>query len=176
MDNELELRILDINVDAVISKLEKLGAKKVGDWNYTRYIYDTKPYDEDKWIRLRTNGTKTELTYKDYTDDSIKGVKELEIEVSDLEKTKQLLEILGYSYRSIQQNKRIRYMYDDTEIDIDTWPHLNTYVEIEAPTIEKVNKMINILKEFGSEVTGKNVQDIYEDQGHKKSDLNDLHF
>ena len=67
-------------------------------------------------------------------------------------------------------------MYDDTEIDIDTWPHLNTYVEIEAPTIEKVNKMINILKEFGSEVTGKNVQDIYEDQGHKKSDLNDLHF
>ena len=28
MDDELELRILDINVDAVINKLEELGAKK----------------------------------------------------------------------------------------------------------------------------------------------------
>ena len=53
-------------------------------------------------------------------------------------------------------------MYDDTEIDIDTWPHLNTYVEIEAPTIEKSKQNDKYFKkEFGSEVTGKNVRKIY---------------
>jgi adenylate cyclase class 2 len=176
MNNELELRILDVDVKKVEKKLKSLGATKVGSWNYTRYIYDTNPVDENKWIRLRYDGKKTELTYKNYKSNLIDGIEELEIEVSDLEKTKQFLEILGYSYRSVQQNKRIRYMLDDVEIDIDTWPHLNTFVEVEGPSVDKVNKIIDYLKEFGSEVTGNNVQTIYMDKGYTKEDLNNLHF
>lgn len=176
MNDELELRILDVDVEKITKKLESMGATKVGDWNYTRYVYDTKPVDENKWIRLRTDGNKTELTYKCFTDDSIDGVKELEIQVSDFEKTKEFMEILGYSYRSVQQNKRTRYMYNDVEIDIDTWPHLNTFAEVEGPTSEKVNEVIELLKEYGSEVTGKNVQTIYEDNGFTLEDLNNLFF
>lgn len=176
MKNELELRILDVNVNRVIEKLEGLGAKKIGDWHYKRYIYDTKPYDENKWIRLRTNGIETTLTYKEYNDESIEGVKELEIVVSNLEDTNKFLDILGYKPRSIQENKRIRYILDDVEIDIDTWPHLNPYVEIEADSKEKVTEIINILKEYGSEVTALNVQSIYEIKGFSKEDLDNLKF
>ena len=176
MNNELELRILDVDVTKVIKKLNSLGAKKVGSWDYTRYIYDTNPVDENKWIRLRFDGKKTELTYKNYRSNLIDGVEELEIEVSDLEKANQFLEILGYTHRSVQQNKRIRYMLDDVEIDIDTWPHLNPFVEVEGPTVDKVNKTIDLLKEFGSEVTGKNVQSIYLEKGYTKEDLNNLYF
>ena len=36
---------------------------------------------ENKWIRLRTNGIKTTLTYKDAESNTIDGTKEVEIEV-----------------------------------------------------------------------------------------------
>ena len=172
MKDELELRILDIDVNKVVQKLEALGAEKVGDWYYKRYVYDTKPYDEDKWIRLRTNGIETTLTYKEYLNDTIDGVKELEIIVSSFDNTIKMLEILGYIPRSFQENKRIRYMLDDVEIDIDTWPLLNPYVEIEADSKEKVQKVVDILKEFGSEITASNVQTIYEEKGYDKEKLN----
>ena len=176
MKDELELRILDIDVNKVVQKLEALGAEKVGDWYYKRYVYDTKPYHEDKWIRLRTNGEETTLTYKEYIKDSVDGVKELEIIVSDLDKTIEILKVLGYEFRSVQENKRIRYIYDGIEIDIDTWPDLNPYVEVEASTKEKVDYMVNILKEYGSIVTAKNIQSIYMEKGYTKEMLNNLEF
>lgn len=58
------MRILEVNVSETIKMLDNLGATKVGDWNYKRYVYDTKPVSENKWIRLRTSGEKTALTYK----------------------------------------------------------------------------------------------------------------
>ena len=176
MKDELELRILDVDKQKVIEKLESLGAKKIGDWHYKRYVYDTKPYAKDKWIRLRTNGVKTTLTYKEYNDESIDGVKELEIVVSSFENTIKMLEVLGYKPRSVQENKRIKYMLDDVEIDIDTWPHLNSYVEVEAKTKEEVKKVVDILKEYGSRITALNVQKIYEQNGFTQDDLNNLKF
>ncbi len=176
MKEELELRILNVDTNKIINKLEELNAIKKGDWFYKRIIYDTKPVDENKWIRLRSNGEEVTLTYKNYSNSSVDGVQELEIIVSDLDKTKEMLKILGYEPRSYQENKRTRYMVDDIEIDIDQWPGLNPYVEVEAPTKEKVEYMINMLKEYGTEVTGKNAQTLYKDNGYSKEDLNNLRF
>ncbi len=50
--------------------------------------------------------------------------------VSDFDKTVGMLKILGYEARSIQENKRIRYVLDDVEIDIDTWPLIPLYIEV----------------------------------------------
>ena len=146
MNNELELRILDVNVDEAIKKLESINAEKVGDWYYKRYIYDTKPFDDNKWIRLRTNGIETTLTYKEYNNEAVDGVKELEIIVSNLDNTIKMLEVLGYKPRSIQENKRIRYIYEGVEIDIDSWPYLNPYIEVEAKTKEEILKTIDVCK------------------------------
>ncbi len=176
MNNELELRILDVDIDESIGKLEEIGAEKIGDWYYKRYVYDTKPCDDDKWIRLRTNGIETTLTYKEYNNESIDGVKELEIVVSDLEDTIKMLEVLGYTPRSIQENKRIRYMYEGVEIDIDSWPYLNPYIEVEAKTKEDVERVVEILKPLGSKVTALNNQSIYREKGFTKEQLNNLKF
>ena len=176
MNNELELRILDVNVDEAIKKLESINAEKIGQWHYKRYIYDTKPYDDNKWIRLRTNGIETTLTYKEYNNESVDGVKELEIIVSDLDDTIKMLEVLGYMPRSIQENKRIRYIYEGVEIDIDSWPRLNPYIEVEAKTKEDVERVVEILKPLGSCVTALNNQSIYRKKGFTKEDLNNLKF
>ena len=88
MKTEYEIRVLEINKEEIIKKLEELGAKENGSFEQKRYVYDLKPAENGKWIRLRTNGEVTTLTYKDIVSDTIDGTKEIEIEVEDFEKNK----------------------------------------------------------------------------------------
>ena len=116
MKTEYEIRILEIDHDKMVDKLEKLGAKKTMDALQERYIYDVIPKVEHKWIRLRTNGKDSTLTIKDLKSKSIDGMKEIEIGVSDFYKTNELLENLGYKSKGFQQNKRVQYILDDVEM------------------------------------------------------------
>ena len=176
MYNEYELRVLDIDKEKFIKDIEKCGAKFVDNYEQKRYVYDFNPIDEKRWIRLRTDGKKTTLSIKEYKDDSIGGTDEIEIEVSDMEKTNLILEKLGYHKRSVQENKRTRYILDNVEIDIDTWPHLNTYVEFEADCEEKIKKVLDKLDIDIKDTTTMNAQSIYLSLGYTKEDLNNLKF
>ena len=175
MGTEIELRVYDIDKKELIKKLESLNAKYVNTYNQKRYVYDFKPKDENRWIRLRTDGFVTTLTIKEQTDLKINGMKELEIEVSDMEKADLILEKLGYNKRSIQENRRVRYILDDVEIDIDTWPHLKDFVEFEG----EENKIYGVLEKLGykkEDTTTKVAQSFYYDIGFTQEDMNDLHF
>lgn len=176
MNTEIEVRILNIDKKDLISKLEKNHAKFIGDWFQVRYVYDFNPIDPNKWIRLRTNGITNTLTIKEIHDKTELGTKELEIEVSSLETAHQILEKLGYKRRSIQENKRIRYILDDVELDIDTWPGLNTYVEFEADSLYKIKEVINLLGFDYKDAITDDAQDIYMSLGYTQEDLNNLKF
>lgn len=169
---ENEIRILEIDKEKFILEIEKLGAKKVGDWVQKRKIYDFHPKREKAWIRLRTNGEKSTLTIKEILDNTkIDGIKEIEIEVSDFEKTALILKELGYTPRSYQENKRIRYIYEEIEIDIDTWPKIPTYVEIEGKNKEAVENFLNKISYDKEKLTTKDVESIYHD--FYKIDMNE---
>lgn len=161
MNIEIEERILEIDIDNVIKKLELLNAVKVGQWHQKRYVYDFTPKRENEWIRLRSNGEKTTLTYKNIENNSINGTKELEIEVSDFDKTNELLNVLGYKSKAYQENKRVRYILNDVEIDIDSWPLIPAYMELEGNSIEAIKKVEELLEVNTSKVTTLNCQDIY---------------
>lgn len=176
MNTEVEVRLLNIDKEDLIAKLEKLNAEFIGDWHQIRYVYDFNPVDKNKWIRLRTNGVQTTLTIKEVEDKTINGTKELEIIVSSLETTHQILEKLGYKRRSIQENKRIRYILNNVEIDIDTWPDLDTYVEFEGDSEESIKEVFNMLDYDFTKSTTDNAQDIYMNLGYTQEDLNNLKF
>ena len=146
MHTEFEVRILDINKEKVIEKLENLGAKKVSEFDYKRRVYNFNPPTDHKWIRLRTDGKKTTLTIKKIESFSIDGTKEMEIEVSDFEETNKMLEEMGYKAHTYQENKRIRYILNDVEFDIDSWPYIPTYLEIEGKSEESVKNMMDLLE------------------------------
>ena len=63
MHTEYEVRILEVDVEKVKDRLEKLKAKMKWDQIQKRYVYDLQPVEKGKWIRLRTNGKNTTLTY-----------------------------------------------------------------------------------------------------------------
>ena len=153
MHTEIEERILEIDKDKIIKKLEELGATKAGEWFYKRYTYDFTPKRENQWLRLRTNGVETTLTYKNVETRELDGTKEFEIEVSDFEETNKMLEVLGYKYKNYQETKRIRYYLNNVEVDIDTWPMIPTYMELEGPSVEKVKELEDLLEVDKSKIT-----------------------
>ena len=161
MHIEIEERILEIDKDKIIKKLEKLNAKKIGEWYQKRYVYDFTPKRENEWIRLRDTGKSITLTYKNVEKNTIDGTKELEIEVSSFDETNELLKVLGYTPRAYQENKRIRYMLDDVEIDIDSWPMIPTYMELEGDSVEKIKKVEDLLDIDKEKITNLNCQSIY---------------
>lgn len=161
MKTEYEARVLEIDKDKMMNLLEELGAVKKGEYEQRRYVYDLKPVQKGKWIRLRTNGIKTTLTYKDIVSNTIDGTKEVEFEVEDFDAANEFLNRIGFTARSYQENNRIQYELDNVEIDIDTWPMIPTYLEIEGKSEEEVNNMIKRLKLDNLKITTLNCGDIY---------------
>ena len=78
-----------------------------------------------------------------------------------MEDANEFLHQIGFNYRNYQENKRIQYILDDVEIDIDTWPMIPTYMEIEAISEENVLEMIEKLGVDKSKITALNCDDIY---------------
>ena len=161
MKTEYEIRILEINKENIIRKIESLGAIKKGEYNQKRYVYDLKPIQKNRWIRLRTNGTETTMTYKDIESNTIDGTKEVEFKVDSFEVANEFLNKIGFMPRSYQENKRIQYTLDNVEIDIDTWPMIPTYLEIEGNSEEEVNNMVKKLRLNNFKITALNCDDIY---------------
>lgn len=171
MKTEVEARLLDVNIDSFIRKLNLNNAEFVGDWLQLRYCYDFAPVKENSWIRLRTNGVESTLTIKEIKNSKIDGTKELEVVVSDFNLTDEILNKLGYIARSKQENRRIRYMLDEVEIDIDFWPHIPAYVEFEAKDEQKIKQVCKKLDIDFLSLTSIDVEKIYNHYGYLLSDF-----
>ncbi len=161
MKTEIEARLLNIDVQKFINKLNKHSAEFIGDWLQLRYCYDFKPVLENSWIRLRTNGEETTLTIKEVGSAKINGTKESEVKVSDFKETDEILNKMGFFARSKQENRRIQYKLDGVEIDIDMWPKLNPYVEFEADSVEAIKLLCKKLDIDFKDLTSLDVQSIY---------------
>ena len=162
MEKERELTVLNIELDDFIQTLEELGAEKQGEFLQRRYVYDVKPLNPNKWIRLRTNGTKTTLTIKEIKDkNAIEGTNELEVVVGDFDKTNEILKELGYEARNYQENYRRVYLLGNVEISIDSWPLIPTYVEIEGKTNEDVERVLKLVNTKNYQTTTFDVESIY---------------
>lgn len=158
---EYEARVLEVDEKKLIESLEKLGANKVGKYNYRRYTYDVKPKTDKKWIRLRTDGKTTTLTIKEIKDYTIDGTLEKEIVVSDFDTTNEILNDLGYIPKSYQENKRVRYKLDNVEIDIDTWPLIPTYMEVEGNSEKEVLEILKKLEVDKEQIATIDVEGIF---------------
>jgi len=176
MKTEFEAKILEIDVDKITKRLSKLGAKKIAERMMKRFVYDFNPKKENSWIRLRFDGTKTTLTIKEINNDKIDGTKEIEINVDDFDKTNLLLEKLGYIHKGYQENKRVSYKLGDVEIELDFWPKIPPYLEVEGNSIEDVQKVVKQLGFDISQTTSINTTEVYKKYGIDIYSIKELKF
>lgn len=176
METEFEAKVLDVDIDSLRARLDSLGAEKRGDKEQKRYVYDFKPPREDSWVRLRTDGETTTLTVKEIHNDEVDGTKELEVEVSDFRKTHLLLRKLGYEAKGYQENRRESYLLDGLEVEIDSWPRIPPYVEVEGKSSEEVEETLKRLGFDPSEATSMNTTGVYGKYGIDLNTIKELKF
>lgn len=161
---EYEVKVLDIDSEAFAKKVTDMGFAPQGELSFRRFLFDTVPPDPNAIVRLRTDGKKSSLTYKSFLKDAIDGVKEIEVEVSDFDTCKQLLETSGLAVSSYQENKRKIFLNPerpDMEITIDSWPGIPPYAEVEGKSVEDVEKTLAELEVDPEKVTSASPKAIY---------------
>jgi len=176
MQTEFEVKILDINVEAIKRKLNEIGATKVSEKNMKRYIYEHRPKKENSWIRLRTDGEKTTLAIKEIHNDNIDGTKETEIEVKDFEEMNRMMESLSYKHENYQETKRTSYELGKIKFEIDYWPKIPPYLEIEGPSAELVEQAVKQLGYEMKDTTSVNTKEIYTMHGIEVEKIKELKF
>lgn len=148
---EIEVRFLEIDKEALIKRLLSLDAKNLGeDLLEEIIIYDKKLVWQNekpfKRIRLRVRKGQATLTYKCHLAKTASGTEEIEFEVSNKENALAFLEKLGFVPYRHQEKKRHTYTFGEVTVDIDTWPRIPTYVELEGPS---ENALKDVAKRLG---------------------------
>jgi adenylate cyclase class 2 len=173
---EHEAKILDIDPEALHNRITELGGTTIGTYSMRRYVYDINPADQTRWIRLRDNGITTTLAVKQITSDAIDGTHETEVTVSDFDTTNALLAQLGYTPKSYQENTRTTYNLDGVELDIDTWPRIPPYLEIEADSPATIYDTASRLGYTKHDLTSQNTTKIYAHYGIDLAAVANLRF
>ncbi len=150
---EIEAKILNINKEKTEKKIVSLGGKKVFEGEITAYFFDfpSKKLTKKKQIlRLRKKGEKSFLTFKNpIKEKSVKSNWEYEIEISNLEETKKILEFLGLKEILKTKKKRTSYCLDNVLIEFDKYKEAFSFVpelmEIEAENKEEIYRYAKLL-------------------------------
>ena len=135
MKPEIEAKFLNINFDDIRARLTGLGAACEQPMRTMRRVTIENEFmrtGKDAFLRVRDEGDKVTMTYKQFDDLSVDGAKEIEVTVSDYEATVALLEQTGLSAVSSQETRRENWRLGDVEIMLDEWPWLKPYIEIET--------------------------------------------
>lgn len=170
---EIEIKILGINKTQIIKKLKKMGAKKSFEGIIDGLFLDYKNkklHKNNELLRLRTASKKVFLTYKGkLKEGKVKSCEEKEIEVSDFEKTKELLLSIGFVVRKETMTKyRTSYTIGKTHFELETpigkYSFIPPFMEIESTSeknIYKYAKLLGFEKKDCLNWTGKDVIEHY---------------
>jgi adenylate cyclase class 2 len=141
-----------------------------------RLVYDVVPGDGSRWIRLRDSGSEVTLTVKEIVHDGIDGTTETEVVVSSFETTDELLRRMGFDARSYQENRRTSFELNDAQLEIDRWPHIPPYLEIEGRSREHVVDVAGALGFGEDQLTGENTTKVYARYDLDLLGIRDLRF
>lgn len=153
---EIEVKFLNIDAGGMQEKLAGISAVKKGEYFQRWRVFDYPDWRLDKegaWLRLRDEGDgRTTLTFKRRlgiasNDGSANdaGMEEIETQVNDFDKIAAMFSKIGFIEKHYAEKKRIRWEKDPVVFDIDTYPELETYLEIEAPSWERIGEAIQWL-------------------------------
>jgi adenylate cyclase, class 2 len=170
VSTEFEVKILDVDPSAIEARIEALGGTRGQSRLLRRYVYDIAPGDASRWIRLRDVGDKVTLCLKEIHSEGIGGIEETEIAVGNFDTAADLLNKLGFSPKAYQENRRTSFQLGSARLEIDTWPGIPPYLEIEADSADEVLRAATMLGYAESDLTSENTVDVYARYG---IDLND---
>lgn len=150
MQTEIEAKFLNVNHDDIRLKLKKNGAKCTQPKRLMRrknYDYPDKRLDKvNGWIRVRDEGEMVTLSYKQLNERTLHGTKEISIVVDSFDSTCDFLESIGLVLQSYQETKRESWIMNDVEIELDEWPWIKPFIEIESKSEKELIQVVQKLE------------------------------
>lgn len=151
MAYEIETKVLGIDGAEIAKKLTALGAQKIKetrlivDWYRIKGIKE----GEDPWfLRIRSNSEgKHEVTWKAKSDiiGTARKHKEINFNIAEPEKLSDLFEELGLEKYAHQEKDRLSFTLKDWQFDIDQYPKMPAYLEIEGTSDESIREAMQML-------------------------------
>lgn len=175
--SEIEVKIIDINKDKIIERLESLGAKKVKNELQVNHMYDFpgeaiykgyKGYCRIREIESLVDGShKYILGIKKMKSQAIaKEMLEFETEIADLEAGKRILQELGLHNCHTHNKKRESYELNGALYEFDEWQKdvfPLPYLEVEATDLEHLKNAVEIIGYTMDKTTSKNLRELREE-------------
>lgn len=174
--NELETRIIKIDVAHIRHILVENGAKKVKEENQVNDIYDfedNRLLDNRGYARIRTIDdllNKKEIyfmtTKKLISQGRFKEMEENEILVHDKAAAEGIFSALGLTLKQSIKKFRESYELEDglVEIDINDATFCSfPYIEIETDSEEKLERIVNLLGYTMEDTTSKTIYELIEE-------------
>jgi adenylate cyclase class 2 len=141
MKTEIEVKFVKIAIDEIREKLTGVGAQLEHPMRLMRrqvfYLVDR---DKDAYLRVRDEGNKVTITYKQFDAIAIDGAKEVEVEVSDFQDAIAIVRHSGLEPKSYQETRRETWKLNGVEVVIDEWPWLEPFIEIEGESEAEVRQ------------------------------------
>jgi len=138
MTPEIEVKFLSVNHDELRQKLQTLGAVcRQPERLMKRKNYDFADGRLDRerngWVRVRDEGDKITLSYKQLNSRQLDGTHEVCLQIDSFEAADAFLKELGLEAKTYQETRRESWTYQKFEIELDVWPWVSPYIEIEGP-------------------------------------------
>ncbi|MFF9505463.1 CYTH domain-containing protein [Streptomyces sp. NPDC014724] len=174
---EFEAKALDIDPVKTARLITDAGGAQQGEARLMRrYVYDTIPAIPGRWVRLRDTGAGITLCVKQITTDAVDGTHETEVTVNSFEETAALLHLTGLTPRGYQENRRTSYVLGAVRLEIDEWPRIPPYLEIEADSEAQVWDTAAALGIDRERLTSINTTKVYGLYGIDLDSIPDLRF
>ena len=151
MAHEIETKVLDIDKNNIIRKIKKLGGKGgkreklVVDWFRTKGVKD----GNDKWfLRIRSyNNKKHEVTWKSKSEilGTARKHKEINFFIDSPKELADLFCEIDLENYAHQEKYRTSFVFKGWRFDIDEYPGMPAFIEIEGKSEKHVNDGIKLL-------------------------------
>ncbi len=149
---ECETKILEVNPNNIRKLLKKLGAKKVLQTRLYVDWFEEKAmtFKKAKWfLRIRTDTSgNAEITWK--AKSKITGKtrrhREINIKITEPKIMELLFQSIGLKKYAHQEKDRISWNYKNWHFDLDTYPNMSPYLEIEGKSDKHIQQAIKLLK------------------------------
>ncbi len=139
MKTEIEVKFVDVDVDEIRTQLKAAGATLVRPMRLMcREVFHLVDRTKDAYVRVRDEGDKVTMTYKQFDEIGLHGAKEIEVEVSHFADARSILQNAGLVPKSYQETRRETWHLDEAEVVIDEWPWLRPFIEIEGDSEQAV--------------------------------------
>lgn len=168
---EIEVKILNVDLQGIKKAFKTLGAKSVLKPTLFEEWYFEIPGVKEKErkfysLRLRAEGKKNILTAKLQKEDQRYHVnEEVEIEVSDIKRTRTLLILLGFHVFRQREKIRETYQFESVKIVIDKYPGIRPYIEIESLKKGAILSFIQKLGYSAKDTTNKTATEVIKEAG-----------